>query len=94
MISMNESAVGIKGQKIIDQAYELLELVERAYREGTAAHVVEEGIFRKLLKMGYLALGLLFERYGACDEGEQVELSDGRVAPCVRIVVTSLSLGL
>ena len=34
MNSMNESVVGIKGQEIVDRAYELLELVESAYREG------------------------------------------------------------
>ncbi len=79
MISMNESAVGIKGQEIVDQAYELLELVESAYRQGTAVHVVERGLFLKLLEMGYQALGYFFELYGACDEGERVELSDGGV---------------
>lgn len=79
MNSMNESALGIKGQEIVDRAYELLELVESAYRQGTAVHEVEKGLFRKLLEMGYQALRLLFELYGACDEGEQVELSDGPV---------------
>ena len=79
MTSMNESAVEIKGQKLMEQTHELLELVECAYREGTAAHVVEEGIFRKLLEMGYHALGLLFDLYGSCDQGERVELSDGGV---------------
>ncbi len=79
MSSMNESALGIKGQGIVAQAYELIELVESAYREGTAVHELEKGLFRKRLKRGYQALRLLFELYGACDEGEQVKLSDGRV---------------
>jgi hypothetical protein len=57
MNSMNESALDIKGQEIVDQAYELVGLVELAYREGTAAHVVEKGLFQKLLEMGYQALG-------------------------------------
>jgi hypothetical protein len=47
--------------------------VELAYREGTAAHVVEKGLFQKLLEMGYQALGYLFALHGACDEGERVE---------------------
>jgi len=79
MNSMNESAVGIKGQEIVDRAYELIEMVESAYQQGTAVHELEKGLFRKLLEMGYQALRLLFELYGACEEGEQVELSDGRV---------------
>ena len=76
---MNESAGGIKSQEIVDQAYELIEMVESAYEHGTAIHELEKGVFRKLLEMGYEALRLLFELYGACEEGEQVELSDGRV---------------
>jgi hypothetical protein len=46
MNSMNESALDIKGQEIVDQAYELVGLVELSYREGTAAHVVEKGYSR------------------------------------------------
>ncbi len=61
----------------MDQAYEVLEMVESAYREGTAVHEVERGLFQKLLEMGYQALGYLFELYRACDEGERVDLSDG-----------------
>ncbi len=63
----------------MDRAYGLLEIVELAYRQGTAIHEVEKGLFRKLLEMGYQALRLLFELDGACDEGERVQLSDGRV---------------
>jgi hypothetical protein len=44
---------------IVDQSYEIVELVELAYREGTAAHVVEKGLFQKLLEMGYQALSPL-----------------------------------
>ena len=79
MTSMNERTVDIKGQKIVEQAYEVVEMVESAYREGTAIHEVEQGLFRKLLEMGYQALGWLFELHGPCDLGERVELSDGRV---------------
>ncbi len=79
MNSMNESALGIKGQEIVDRAHELVEMVESAYKESTAAHVVEKGLFQKLLEMGYQALGYLFRLYGACDEGERVELSNGAV---------------
>jgi hypothetical protein len=77
--SMNESTGDIKGQKIVEQAYEVVERVESAYREGTALHEVEQGLFRKLLEMGYQALGWLFELHGPCDLGERVKLSDGRV---------------
>jgi hypothetical protein len=53
MNSMNESALDIKGQEIVDQAYELVGLVELAYKEGTAAHVVEKGLFQKLILDNY-----------------------------------------
>lgn len=79
MASMNESTGDIKGQKIVEQAYEVVEMVESAYQEGTAIHEVEQGLFRKLLEMGYQALGWLFELHGPCDLGERVKLSDGRV---------------
>jgi hypothetical protein len=52
---------------------EIPKSLELAYREGTAAHVVEKGLFQKLLEMGYQALGYLFALHGACDEGERVE---------------------
>ena len=79
MARMDEGAVDSKGQEIVEQAYEIVELVKSAYRQGTALHKVEEGLFDTLLKMGYQAVEWLFELLGGCDLGEQVELSDGQV---------------
>ena len=79
MARMDERAVDSKGQEIVEQAYEIVELVKSAYRQGTAIHKVEKGLFDTLLKMGYQAVEWLFERLGCCDLGEQVELSDGQV---------------
>jgi hypothetical protein len=79
MARTNEGAVDIRAQKIVEQAHEVVKMVKSAYGQGTAVHEVEQGLFRKLLKMGHQALGWLFELHGPCDLGERVELSDGPV---------------
>lgn len=79
MARMDEGTVDIKAQKIVEQAYEIVELVKSAYEQGTAIHKVEKGLFDTLLRMGYQAVEWLFERHGPCDLGERVELSDGQV---------------
>ena len=78
MPSLPDNAQSIKRQALLDQAQALVGIVESAYEQGTAAHEVEKQLLRKVLAMGYQALGLLFSLYGSCDVGEQVELSDGR----------------
>ncbi len=52
MPSMNKNTPGIKGQEIVEQAHELIGLVEDAWRAGTAVHKLESNLFRKLLEMG------------------------------------------
>ncbi len=52
--------------------------VERAAREGVAAHEVEAGIWHRVLQLGHQALGLLFRLAGPGDVGEIVVLPDGQ----------------
>ena len=72
---------------------QLLQLVEQGAREGTAAHVVEEQLFRQLLGLGRQAYGHFLALQGTGDVGEQFALPDGRQVqrfpePHVRSLVT------
>jgi len=75
---MNEDAKNINKEEIINKASSLIDLVENAYKAGTAAHQVEQNILCELLKLGYMLLSHLFALYEGSDQGETVELSDGR----------------
>ena len=57
-------------QELMSRFEDMLKFVEDAYAQSQAAHVVEEGIFRRVLEIGRLALGLFFEMFGDGDEGE------------------------
>jgi hypothetical protein len=75
---MDENTKNINKDDILNQTSNLIELVEKAYKSGTAAHKVEQDIFTELLKMGYMLLGYLFALYQGGDQGETIKLSDGR----------------
>jgi len=60
---------------------ELFQLVERGAREGTAAHVVEEQLFRQLLGLGRQLYGHFLALQGTGDMGEQLTLPGGRQLP-------------
>ena len=64
-------------QGLMDQVQDMLKFVEDAYEQSQAAHVVEEGIFRRVLEIGRMALGLFFAMYGDGDEGEFLVLANG-----------------
>lgn len=74
---MNENTKNINKDDILNQTGNLIELVEKAYKSGTAAHKVEQDIFTELLKIGHMLLGYLFALYQGGDQGETIELSDG-----------------
>lgn len=57
----------------------LQERVEMAARLGRAAHEVEQELFRGVLQLGHALLGYFFEQLGDGDQGERLELADGRV---------------
>jgi len=76
MNSMNEKVLDIKA-KIIEQTDMLINSVDQAFIEGTAAHKVEENLLNQLLKIGHQCMLLLFEHYGSCDLGEVLDMLDG-----------------
>src|SRR3990172_4111171 len=57
---------------------QLFQLVEQGAREGAAAHVVEEQLFRQLLGVGRQVYGHFLALQGTGDVGEQFALPDGR----------------
>ena len=63
---------------LISQLEEMLNYVEDAYKQRQSAHEVEEGIFRRVLELGRLALGLLFSLWGEADQGERLMLENGK----------------
>lgn len=77
MNSMNEIRSSINAQSLRGQLDELIRIVERAYREGEAAHEVEYKLFRHLMAMGHEALRLLFELCAQVDQGACVERPEG-----------------
>jgi len=74
----DEALDGFNRQALLDRAGEIVSFVEEACKAGDAAHDVEEGLFRKLLELGYQALGMFFSLCGDGDEGQEVILADGR----------------
>jgi hypothetical protein len=79
MNSINEIRSNINAQGLRGQLEELIRIVERAYREGEAAHEVEYKLFRQLMAMGHEALRLLFELCAQVDLGARVERPEGSV---------------
>ena len=65
-------------QELMQRSLELGRFVESAAREGTAAHEVEQGIWRQVLAIGRETMGLFFQLVGDGDMGEEVALPDGR----------------
>jgi hypothetical protein len=67
----------LSGPESLRQGVEqLARFVEMSAQDGTAAHVVEDGIWRQLLGLGRMALGHFFDQVGDGDLGEEVTLSD------------------
>ena len=67
--------------KVEAMAKQLFQLVKQGAREGTAAHVVEEQLFRQLLEMGREVYGYFLALQGTGDVGEQFTFPDGRQVP-------------
>ncbi len=63
--------------ELMGQLEDLQKYVEDAYKTHQAAHEVEEGIFRKVLEMGWSAYGLFFRLCGDGDQGERLILPSG-----------------
>ncbi len=66
-------------QALMSKFEEMLEYVESACKNRQAAHQVELGIFRMILEIGRMALGMFFSLCGTGDQGEEMTLPDGKV---------------
>ena len=76
MIAQNQSA---RKSELVELVAGLEQFVEEAARQGTAAHEVEEGLFRRMLPVCRELLDRFFALQGTGDVGETFTLPDGRV---------------
>lgn len=65
--------------EVIEAVAQLQQFVENAARQGTAAHEVELGLFRRVMALGRKVLNEFFSLQGSGDVGEQFTLPDGHV---------------
>ena len=78
MKSMNDAACEIKSQALFDEVLEMVGFLQTSFQEERAAHQVEEGLWRRVLKLGGYAFGAYFALFGDGDAGKQIVLEDGR----------------
>jgi hypothetical protein len=78
MESMNEAMHEIKGRALFDEVQGVIDVLQSSYREGRAAHQVEEDLWRRVLKLGHHAFGAYLALFGDGDAGERVMREDGR----------------
>jgi len=78
MKSMNEAACEIKSQALFDEFGEVIRFLQISFQEGRAAHQVEEGLWRRVLKLGQHAFGAWLALFGTGDAGEHAMTEDGR----------------
>jgi hypothetical protein len=56
----------------------MVNFIEQAHKSGLAAHEVEQALLRRIIEMGYRALGMFFVLCGDGDEGEEITLAPGQ----------------
>ncbi len=78
MKSMDPCPAGFNGQALLDAAREMIRFVEHGVEARQATHVVEEGLWRRVLEMGRHAQALFFRLSGDGDQGERVRLAGAR----------------
>jgi len=66
-----------KNESLQIKVNEIVHFIEAAVDKRLAVHEVEEGLWRRVLKIGRESLGMFFDLHGDGDEGEQVTLADG-----------------
>ena len=64
-------------KELTRMAKDLETFVQAAAADGSSAHMVEKGIWQRVLAMGRQAMGSFFEMQGDGNVGDLVELSDG-----------------
>lgn len=67
----------LKFADVVAQVEAMVEWISRAVESGTAAHEVEQHLFRKVLEWGLMMLQTFFQQTGSGDLGETVTLPDG-----------------
>jgi hypothetical protein len=77
MMIMAEMAALDNLEDLTEMAKDLTTFVREAVVEGTAAHEVEKGVWRRVLAMGRQATGRFFQMQGDGDVGETIEMSNG-----------------
>lgn len=75
----SQSPAGHNLEELQAVTMELGQYVQDAAREGVAAHVVEKGIWNRVLEMGRQAFGRFITGQGDGDLGETFTMPDGRV---------------
>jgi hypothetical protein len=78
MESMTKTCTDTNHDALEPALNDLKAYVQRAARQGVAAHEAEAGIWHRVLQLGHQALGLLFHLVGPGDVGEPVVLPDGQ----------------
>ena len=73
-----KAAVECNLEAALKQLVELGQWIAGAARAGTAAHVVERHLFRRMLTIGGTLLGEFFKSVGPGDLGETVTLENGQ----------------
>ena len=74
-----QAAVEGKGHELQSQMEELQRFVRTAAATGLAMHEVEQGLFKRLLELGYELQQWFFALLGDGDQGETVTTGEGRV---------------
>ena len=77
MEKMHQTNTDCKRERMDHTLSDLKTYVERAARQGTAAHEVETDIWRQVLQLGYQSMELFFTLVGPGDVGESVVLPEG-----------------
>lgn len=69
-----EPLAGVGAEELLH----MQDILLQAAKDGTAAHVVERDLFRKLLELGHTLFGVFLATVGPGDLGKSAELDDGR----------------
>jgi len=75
---VNQASAQGKVESVEEVVGQLQGFIRRAAETRSAAHEVERELFKRLLQLGLLLLQQFFALLGEGDEGERVELTDGR----------------
>ena len=78
MANMNQTRVDCNPERMDQALNDLKGDVAMAAAQGFAAHEVEADIWRRVLRLGHQAMGLLFQLVGTGEVGESTVWPDGR----------------